>query len=263
MARKTTSAPLDLRLLAADALAGAIADLAPKVLYGSAKLPGFFQGASAKVKQLAEFCVKENWLEDTGTKSGPGKTSKTLYRLTETAKSAILKYNPVSRTLEGLVSVVGALKQDTDASLHLIQEQITRLSSAVASQERGILEVVGQLTPERVAHPSRAMPSDSAQPPASPPLPNAAEHRQQLTAAIVQKLQGKEFSQNVTLHDLFGDLRATWPALTVGQFHDSLRALTAEGRIRLAPFTRALTFIAHEAEPLYLGGEVLYYAYGR
>jgi hypothetical protein len=83
-----------------------------------------------------------------------------------------------------------------------------------------------------------------------------------LTDRIVKRLHGRDFSGNVTLHDLFQELHAAWPSLTVGQFHDCLRTLKAEGKIRLAPFTRALTYVAHEAEPLYLGGEVMYYAYG-
>ncbi len=259
MARKNQTPP-DPRILAAGVLAGSLADPAPKVLFGTAKLPGFFQGTSAAVKQLAEFCVREKWLEDTGSKTGTAKSAKSLYRLTDSGKQAILSHNPVSRTLEGFLAAAKALKEDADQTLGRIEAEMARLSHALDCQARVVREFSSQATPERIA--SQLIPGSSstaARPEASLKVTNAS---QQITEEIAGKLKGRDFSHAVTLHDLFQNLQKTWPHLTIGQFHDCLRGLKREGRICLAPFTRALTFVAQEAEPLYLGGEVMYYAYG-
>ena len=65
--------------------------------------------------------------------------------------------------------------------------------------------------------------------------------------------------QRLTLPQVFERLRVRHPDLTLGQFHDGLRRLQDEKRIRLAPFTQALATLDDPRNALFLDREVKYY----
>lgn len=58
---------------------------------------------------------------------------------------------------------------------------------------------------------------------------------------------------------LFHGLRERCPSLTIGQFHDGIRAMHDAGMLRLGPWTGPLYQIAEPALALLIGHEVLYY----
>ena len=62
-----------------------------------------------------------------------------------------------------------------------------------------------------------------------------------------------------TVADLYERLRQRRLPLTVGQFHDTLRALRAAGRLRLSAWTGPLYELPEPALALLVGAEVLYY----
>jgi hypothetical protein len=65
--------------------------------------------------------------------------------------------------------------------------------------------------------------------------------------------------QRLTLPQVFERVRARKPDLTLGQFHDGLRRLQDERRIRLSPYTQALATLDDPRNALFLDREVKFY----
>jgi hypothetical protein len=61
------------------------------------------------------------------------------------------------------------------------------------------------------------------------------------------------------LKRVYEHLRQTHPALTLGEFHDGMRTLHQQRRIRLDPYTQALATLQDPIHALYLDREVKYY----
>ena len=65
--------------------------------------------------------------------------------------------------------------------------------------------------------------------------------------------------QRLSLPQMFERLRVRHPALTLGQFHDGLRQLQDEHRVRLGPYTQALATLDDPRNALFLDREVKFY----
>jgi hypothetical protein len=65
--------------------------------------------------------------------------------------------------------------------------------------------------------------------------------------------------QALTLPQIYARIVQKRPGLTLGQYHDGLRALREQHRIRLSPYTRALATLDDPRNALFLDGEVMYY----
>lgn len=76
----------------------------------------------------------------------------------------------------------------------------------------------------------------------------------EIARTMVNAMQGEH-----TLPGLYNMLRLVRRDVTIGEFHDTIRALHDGGCIRLRPYTRAYADIAGHREALYLNGEVMYY----
>jgi hypothetical protein len=63
----------------------------------------------------------------------------------------------------------------------------------------------------------------------------------------------------VELPELFRHASQGYPGLTIGQFHDAVRQLVKEKRLRLYPFTQAMYQLAQPEYALIVGREVMYY----
>lgn len=247
----TRTAPLDSQKQAVDALASALAEPFPRVLFGTAAVPGFFKGQGAAAKKAAEFCLREQWLEETGEKVGKGAKAKSLYRLTPQGIQAVLQNSPALAVLQSLDA--GLRAQQT-----LLREIQATLGQWAQQASSGHLETmlraaVEKLNPAGVQQTLERL-SDSRGKPAA-----ASRGWQE---EIVRRAAGTDPARPLPLPDLFQDLKKSWPELDLGQFHDGLRALRDAGRIRLRPYTRAYAEIAGRREPLFLDGEVMYYVRG-
>lgn len=62
-----------------------------------------------------------------------------------------------------------------------------------------------------------------------------------------------------SLSDLYSSVRRELPGVTIGQFHDRLRAMHEAGRIRLTPWTGPLYELHEPFLAMLVGHEVLYY----
>jgi hypothetical protein len=69
--------------------------------------------------------------------------------------------------------------------------------------------------------------------------------------------------QDCPLPDLFRQLQEINRGLSIGEFHDALRALRAEQRLELHPWTGPLYAMPEPAYALLCGHEVVYYARAR
>ena len=63
----------------------------------------------------------------------------------------------------------------------------------------------------------------------------------------------------LTMKDVFDRLKTSNPQLSLGQYHDGMRRLHKERRVRLAPYTLALATLPDPNLALYLDNEVKYY----
>jgi len=247
MATKT----VDVQSLALEALAVALTDPRPKVLFGSAAVPGFFKGATQPVKAAAKLCEDRQWLAPTDEWHGKGKSRKQKYRLSPAGAQAVLEHG---EPLVVLRSLAGALQEQT-STLTAMNEHIGRLLGNVQPLSQTVSQLAQRLQPPNVAELVRGL---NGAPSSAAPANTAPDW---LDAAV--KLAGEQTQrdryQPLSLPQLYTTLKQTRPGLTLGQFHDGLRQLRDQGRIRLAPFTRALATIEDARNALFLDGEVMYY----
>lgn len=246
MAARTAS--IDPRDSAIAALLPALSDPAPRVLFGTAALRGFFKGQTVAVKAAAEFCLREQWLEETGEKAGSGAKAKSLYRLTPRGIEALLRFSP---PLLALHSVQDTLREQSQLIQHL-QEVLQHLTSP-ARQQR--LEQLLQAATAKLSPPDLSPLWAAGGKPSSVPMRADDAWREKLIH--LAKQAGS--AQPASLRDLFRALRQFYPDLDLGRFHEGIRALRDAGRLRLVPYTRAYAEIAGHREAMFLDGEVMYY----
>jgi hypothetical protein len=247
MAKKT----VDVQSLALEALASALTDPRPKVLFGSATVPGFFKGATQPSKAAARLCEERQWLAPTDEWHGKGKSRKPKYRLSPAGAQAVLQHGEPVVVLRSLAAAL----HEQSTTLTSMNEHIARLLGNVQPLSETVSLLAKRFEPPNLEELLRRLNSAPAPtvPPSSPP--DWFEAAVKLAAEQSQR----DRYQPLSLPQLYTALRQTRPGLTLGQFHDGLRLLRDQGRIRLAPFTRALATIEDARNALFLDGEVMYY----
>jgi hypothetical protein len=237
---------------ALEALARALADPTPKLMLGSKSAPGFFTGSSAPVKAAARLCEERGWLAPTGELVGKGKSRKPTYRLTPAGLQAVLQHSEPLQLLRGLE---GTLRQQLEVFTAL-REQMGRLLEGARPVAEAVAALTARMEPPDVEQIVRRMGQGGT--PASAPPQVAGDWLEQ-AVQLVREQQQRDRYQPLTLPQLFAALRRSHPVLTLGQFHDGLRTLRDQGRIRLSPWTRALATLDDARNALFLDGEVMYY----
>jgi hypothetical protein len=244
------------RHLALDALARALADPAAKVLHGSKKQPGFFIGSAQAVKQAAQLCLDQGWLEATGEYEGKGKTRKPSYRLTPAGARAVLQDSEPVKLLQ---SAVDSLEQNTG----LLEGIRARLEETVVSLGRqkeavhGLRELVAKLQ-DRLRPPDLERLQGIFQGPAQVSGSPAADWVGQ-GLDYVAEYQRRHPYGHCPLPELFHHV-AEPAGVSIGQFHDGLRRLVEQGEVRLHAFTGAAYQLQEEQFALVAGQEIKYYA---
>jgi hypothetical protein len=259
--------------LALDALARLLADPAPKILYGSKSVAGVFKGGSAAEKAAARLCLDNSWLEPSGQFAGKGKTRKELYRLTREGLQAVLARQDPTKLLSELNQRLADLDaqcphivQAVEKNLHHALEQIKNAFQEALQPLAGLKDlgeikkhlgqILDKVKPVPVEELLAKLPP--AAPRTGPPSENQADWGNAVVHMVAEQEQRNRF-QRLTLSQVFKQLRASHPNLTLGQFHDGLRRLHEEHRIRLGPYTQALATLDDPANALYLDREVKYY----
>lgn len=247
---------IDPQTEALNALAAILADPAPRVLFGTASVPGFFKGSTQAVKAAAKLCEERQWLVGTGEWVGKGASKKQKYRLTPAGVQAVLDNSPSTVLLQGLAS---AVRHQSDG-LTTLRDQLGVMIQQFQPLTEAVTHLARKMEPPDVERIVRTMHNPDPAAPATAPgtLPASPDWLDTVLNRVTEQRQRDRY-QPLSLPQLFAALKAARPALTLGQFHDGLRTLRDQGRIRLAPYTRALATIDDPRNALFLDGEVMYY----
>ncbi|HWY88370.1 MAG TPA: hypothetical protein VNX28_16780 [Gemmataceae bacterium] len=233
-------AKLDAESLAAQVLASALADPGPKALFGTKTKPGIFIGTTQINKQAAQLCLDRGWLAPTGQFEGKGKSAKESYRITATgARQALEKSEPVALLKGGME----ALKQLAD-----LKPKIEAALTGLETQHHVMASLLDRLHPPDLSNLTRA---------ASPP--SAADVWVATALTYLGDYQKAHPYGMCPLPELFAHV-ARPRGLSIGSFHDGLRQLVHEGRVRLHPYTGAAYTLENEQYALVAGQEIKFYA---
>jgi hypothetical protein len=237
-------AKVDAERLAVQVLVRAVVDSAPKVLLGTAKKPGIFSGATQANKQAAQACLDHGWLEGTGQFEGKGKSAKETYRITAAGARYALEKN------DAVVLLAEAAKETT-ASLKQFAELKGKMEMTLAGLEKqqGVMAtLLDRLRPPDLGRLTRSA------------TPTAATNGWLASAlTYLAEYQTAHPYSMCSLPELFVQI-ARPRGLSIGQFHDGLRQLVGEGRLRLHPFTGAAYTLENEQYALVAGQEIKFYA---
>lgn len=233
-------ATVDPRKLALDALSRNVAEPSPKVLHGSKTQPGIFPSAAKPAKLAAQMCLDHAWLEPTGAFQGPGKTRKAFYRVSKAGLREVLQNQEAATLLKDMQATLEQQAHGWRAALELIRKH---------------QEIVGQLL-------------DRIQPPDLTKLlqglakdDKAASAGDWLGPALhyLEDYQRRHPTGFCPLPELYRHI-AEPRQLTIGAFHDGLRHLVRQGKVRLHPFTGAAYQLQDEQYALLAGQEIKFYA---
>jgi len=234
----------DPQKLALQALSQALAGPGSMVLHASKGKPGFFASAAAAAKQAAQYCVDKGWLEPTGKFEATGKSRKELFRITPAGIQETLANSEPVVLLQGILDnfqQFAGLKAKVEEALDSLKKQeglIRTLHDRLRPPDfKALLANVGN-PPQPTSAPT--FPSQNV-------LNHLADYQRQSPYA------------HCPLPDLFHKV-AEPAGLSIGQFHDGLRRMVQEKKIRLHPFTGAAYQLQEEQYALVAGQEIKYYA---
>jgi hypothetical protein len=238
--------------LALETLAALLGDPAPKVLHGAKSVAGIFPGATAADKAAARHCLDHGWLAPTGESAGKGKSSKPLYRITPSGLQAVIVLSDPTALLRSLADNLARLQGQVADMLR----PLDALPSAVQELKAAVAQALTKIKPVDVDALSKQL--ADAQATAKPLGPQAVDWGDEVVRLTAEQKQRNPY-QRLTLTQVYEKLRGAHPSLTLGQFHDGLRRLQDEKRIRLGPFTQALATLDDPRNALFLDREVKYY----
>jgi hypothetical protein len=253
--------------LALAALVHLLGDPAPRVLHGAKGVPGVFAGGSAAEKTAGKMCQDRGWLEPTGEFAGKGKSRKPLYRITAVGVHALLSRSDPTAVLRGLQQGLQSLAINTERLPQVLGEKIQEALAPFASMP-GLLQTLHVSIEQalsrtkipsleelsRTLHQASA---HSAAPSGSQASADGDWSEEVVSMAAEQKKRNA--LQRLTLTQILDRLRPRYPGLSLGQFHDGLRRLHDDRRIRLGPYTQALATLDDPRGALFLDREVKYY----
>lgn len=224
------------------ALGRAAADPAGVPLHGSKAQPGLFAG-TALGKQAARHCLDEGYLRVLRTETR-GKTTQEVCTLSDKGLTYLLGQVSPRQVLEDFLRVLESRRNQVADLVAAARQMHASLDALRASAEH-VLQQVRSAPPPGVngAHPK----------------PAAGAWTEQ-ALELLGCWQASGASEDYPLPDLYRQLRASAPELTIGGFHDSLRCLHDQGRLYLHPWTGPLHDLPEPPYALLVGHEIAYYA---
>jgi hypothetical protein len=236
--------------LIADALARAAAEPAGLPLFASRTEAGLFPATSA-AKPAAKRCLDDG-LVATVQVPANGRPAREVCRLTDKGTRFLAEHASPKQVLEDFVRVLEARQADAD---HLIAAA-RHLAESVAGLKATVLAVAG--APQSRVEGSELKSSELG-------TRNSELGTEEPDAAILAHLAGWSAAAGAgpdcPLPDLYRGVAAA--GLTIGRFHDRLRALHAAGRLYLHPWTGPLYAVPEPTFALLVGHNIAYYASSR
>jgi len=260
-----------------DALTRAAAEPAGLALYASKSDPGLFPNTAA-AKPAAQKCLADDLIRVVATDT-KGKSPRELYALTEKGWESLLAAVNPKQVLEDFVRVLEARQGEVGElldtarsmanSLQGLKEAVTRVLPGVTSQriEKPTLPGPPSLKGrgEKDLMDSIASPvTEEATPEFTPSLQGGGRgvgllSETSLAPAVVAYLAERSTATDCPLPELFRAVART-AALTIGEFHDCLRQLYADGRLTLPAWTGPLYALPEPQYALLIGHGIAYYA---
>jgi DNA-binding PadR family transcriptional regulator len=263
-----------------EALARAAAEPAGLPLYSSKSEPGPFPNASS-AKPAAQKCLADDLIRTTGPGAG-AKNPRDLYGLTERGWEFLLAAVNPRQVLEDFVRVLEVRQGEVGEllatarrmadSLHGLKEAVARVLPTVS--EARVQKLAPTRYPSTGADALFSIGPAGASAQASPgatPLNDLQLSEQDeggvgvlcqvdLAPTILARLAGHRGPTDCTLPELFRALAAIGPAPSIGEFHDCLRALHADGALALHSWTGPLYALPEPQFALLVGHGIAYYA---
>jgi len=253
----------DLESIALEGLAQALTDPAPRLLISGGQTRGFFKakGRAQTVRAAARLSEERGWVVGTGEWVGKGDKQSEKYRLTPAGLQAVLSRNEAAVLLRNLAH---GLQQQVE-QVGAMREQLAAFAEQAQPVAEAVAELAKRLQPPDVEQLVRKLVA-AVRTPESPPAPARSPAGTtgetdwfDEVVRLAREQRQRDRYQPPSLPQVYTAIRAKHPALSLGQFHDGLRALRDQGRIRLTPYTRALASIDDPRNALFLDGEVMYY----
>lgn len=256
--------------LALAALSQMLGDPSPRLLHGAKGQVGVFASASAAEKSAAKLCLDHGWLVKTGELPGKGKAKKELFCLSAVGIQAVLAQSDPKPLLESLRAglerieaqsgnIVGEVRGNLVAALDAMNTTILGALEPLAALrdlaqiKQNLSQVLERVQPVDVEQLLNRAPIPVA------PAASADERWLEAVPRMAAEQRQKNPFQRLTLPQIFERLKEERPDLSLGQFHDGLRRLHQQNRIRLGPYTQALATLDDPRNALYLDREVKYY----
>lgn len=240
-------------------------------LHATKTEPGLFPSTSA-AKPAAQKCLADGFVRVLATEQPKGKVPRELYGLTDAGWDYLLAQVNPKQVLEDFVRVledrsgeVGELlataRQMAD-SLQGLKDAVSRVLPVVSATR---VADVRSRDPQRSAATSVSLPCGSRLREGLEPTPTAVavlapEAEPELAPAILARLADWSELTDCPLPELYRSLSLLDSPPTIGQFHDCLRQLFADGAISLTPWAGPLYAMPDPAFALMNGHGVAYYA---
>lgn len=248
---------VDQEALVLAALSRAMADPAPKPLLGTKAKPGMFIGGTQAIKACAQRAVEQGWFEATGAAEGLGRSKKPLYRITPAGIAHVLEHGPAAETLRDMLTALDGQTKRLDR----VQSEVSATADLARAQTRAVNEMLTRVVPPNLRELLRSASAEAGSPaPAAPSAANGSTVAAWATKAL--KYLAEHHRRNpygrCPLAELFQHT-AAGSGWTIGQFHDGVRQLAAQGKIALHPFTGAAYQLRDEQYALVAGQEIKFY----
>ena len=244
-----------------DALARAAADPAGTPLYASKSAAGLFPAVAA-ARAAAAKCLEGGLLRVVRTEPA-GKGERELYAGTPAGLNFLVDHSSPKQVLDDFARLLEEKRDEVGELLRAAE----RMASGLDGMRQAVAAVLPSVWNRERSDRVEPRPQGAGCPPAHPvtafPVPHALTELD-LCGLLLTRLRdwtaSDGSSRDCPLPELFGSLSTLDPAPTVGQFHDALRRLHADGRIYLHPWTGPLYALPEPSVALLVGHEVGYYA---
>jgi hypothetical protein len=259
-----------------DALAKAAAAPGGLPLHAAKADAGLFPNTAA-ARPAAQKCLSDGLVRSVGSEA-KGRAARELYALTDAGWEFLLASVNPKQVLEDFVRVLEARQGEVGELL----DTARRMADSLQGLKDAVTRVLPGVSAGRIATSFSRDPTGSAPPtrtggvlPVGSRLNGTVEHESasttvtvcesDLAPAILARLAdwSGAAGEDCPLPELYRSLSLLEAPPTIGEFHDCLRRLHADGAIYLHPWTGPLYAIPEPAYALLAGHNIAYYASAR
>ena len=251
-----------------DALSRAVADPHGSPLFASKSAPGLFSAGTAVAKSAAQKCIQEGLIRMVRT-DGQGKQLREYYAGTPSGLQFLIDHSSPKQVLDDFVRLLEERRDEVGELLVAVE----RMAEGIEGMKAAVAAVLPKVEVSSLPSPLEGEGLGGRG--NGCPQPLSLKGRGGL--AVVEPVTTAELCELIhtrlrdwassagvprdcPLPELFRSLSTLDPAPTVGQFHDALRQLHADGRVYLHPWTGPLYTLPDPPVALLVGHEIAFYA---